>query len=264
MTAVPFLVLQRGGQVLGSISGSDAGKIRELVEKYAGKAGENNASAATVAAGSGTGNEGVGPAGKVSLPPALETTPRPNGVDAVDTVGGNEKSGASTANGNVRGIIAPPASSTTTTTTTTTTEDPTEELNNRLAELVKAAPVMLFMKGTPSAPQCGFSRNLVGLLREKGVRYGFFNILADEEVRQGLKVFSYVSSFFAPNLLSPFPFRNIRKKPKNQCTTDPPLTNVMLTSRDSGGEKKLAHFPSIISRGRFSRWSGYSQGGTRK
>ncbi|MCJ1348230.1 monothiol glutaredoxin grx4, partial [Peltigera leucophlebia] len=190
VTAVPFLVLQRGGQVLGSISGSDAGKIRELVEKYAGKAGDNNASAATVAASSGTGSEGVGPAGKVSLPPALETTPRPNGVDAVDTVGGNEKSGASTANGNVRGIIAPPASSTISTTTTTTTEDPTEELNNRLAELVKAAPVMLFMKGTPSAPQCGFSRTLVGLLREKGVRYGFFNILADEEVRQGLKVFS--------------------------------------------------------------------------
>lgn len=59
-----------------------------------------------------------------------------------------------------------------------------------MAKLVKAAPVMLFMKGTPAAPQCGFSRTLVGLLREKGVRYGFFNILADDEVRQGLKEFS--------------------------------------------------------------------------
>ena len=184
MTAVPFLVLQRGGQVLGSISGSDAGKIRELVEKYAGKAGDNNASAIAGAAGSGSGTRGVGPAGKVSLPPALETTPRPNGVDDVDVAGGNEKRGTSSANGNVGGTIAPAASS------TTATEDPTEELNNRLAELVKAAPVMLFMKGTPSAPQCGFSRTVVGLLREKGVRYGFFNILADEEVRQGLKVFS--------------------------------------------------------------------------
>ena len=66
----------------------------------------------------------------------------------------------------------------------------TEELNTRLEGLVKAAPVMLFMKGTPSVPQCGFSRQLVGLLREKGVRYGFFNILADEEVRQGLKVWA--------------------------------------------------------------------------
>ncbi|KAK3053448.1 glutaredoxin [Extremus antarcticus] len=65
-----------------------------------------------------------------------------------------------------------------------------DDLEERLGTLVKAAPVMLFMKGTPSAPQCGFSRQTVALLREKGVRYGFFNILADDEVRQGLKAFS--------------------------------------------------------------------------
>ncbi|KAI5862580.1 thioredoxin-like protein [Durotheca rogersii] len=75
----------------------------------------------------------------------------------------------------------------------TATADPEkaeEELFKRLGELVKAAPVMLFMKGTPSAPQCGFSRRLVGLLRERSVKYGFFNILADDEVRQGLKKFA--------------------------------------------------------------------------
>jgi hypothetical protein len=77
-----------------------------------------------------------------------------------------------------------------TTQSTSTTEPSTEDLTERLAKLVKAAPVMLFMKGTPSAPQCGFSRTLVGILREKNVRYGFFNILADEDVRQGLKTFS--------------------------------------------------------------------------
>jgi len=65
-----------------------------------------------------------------------------------------------------------------------------EDLNTRLKKLVSAAPVMLFMKGTPAQPQCGFSRTLVGLLRDRGVRYGFFNILADDEVRQGLKEFS--------------------------------------------------------------------------
>lgn len=64
------------------------------------------------------------------------------------------------------------------------------DINTRLSSLVSAAPVMLFMKGTPSAPQCGFSRQTVALLREKGVKYGFFNILADDEVRQGLKTFS--------------------------------------------------------------------------
>jgi len=46
------------------------------------------------------------------------------------------------------------------------------------------------MKGTPSSPQCGFSRQTVAILREKGIRYGFFNILADDEVRQGLKEFA--------------------------------------------------------------------------
>ncbi|KAI5463001.1 thioredoxin-like protein [Mariannaea sp. PMI_226] len=65
-----------------------------------------------------------------------------------------------------------------------------EELFKRLGDLVKAAPVMLFMKGTPSSPQCGFSRQLVGLLRENSVKYGFFNILADDEVRQGLKEYA--------------------------------------------------------------------------
>lgn len=65
-----------------------------------------------------------------------------------------------------------------------------EELFKRLGELVKAAPVMLFMKGKPSAPQCGFSRQLVGLLRDRSVKYGFFDILADDEVRQGLKEYA--------------------------------------------------------------------------
>ncbi len=65
-----------------------------------------------------------------------------------------------------------------------------EDINTRLEKLVSAAPVMLFMKGTPAQPQCGFSRTLVGMLRERGVRYGFFNILADDDVRQGLKAYS--------------------------------------------------------------------------
>ncbi|KOS20847.1 Monothiol glutaredoxin-4 [Escovopsis weberi] len=65
-----------------------------------------------------------------------------------------------------------------------------EELFRRLGDLVKAAPVMLFMKGTPSSPQCGFSRQLVAILREKSVKFGFFNILADDDVRQGLKEYA--------------------------------------------------------------------------
>lgn len=65
-----------------------------------------------------------------------------------------------------------------------------EELNERLNKLTNAAPVMLFMKGSPSAPQCGFSRQTVAILREHQVGFGFFDILKDDSVRQGLKTFS--------------------------------------------------------------------------
>ncbi|AMD22197.1 HGL143Wp [Eremothecium sinecaudum] len=69
-------------------------------------------------------------------------------------------------------------------------EETEEQLNERLRSLTKAAPVMLFMKGTPSEPKCGFSRQMVGILREHQVRFGFFDILKDDSVRQGLKSFS--------------------------------------------------------------------------
>lgn len=46
-------------------------------------------------------------------------------------------------------------------------------------------PVVLFMKGTPDAPRCGFSRKIVALLREKQIAFGHFDILSDEDVRQG-------------------------------------------------------------------------------
>jgi Grx4 family monothiol glutaredoxin len=69
-------------------------------------------------------------------------------------------------------------------------EETEEELNARLSKLINAAPVMLFMKGTPAEPRCGFSRQLVGILREHQVRFGFFDILKDNSVREGLKKFS--------------------------------------------------------------------------
>ena len=65
-----------------------------------------------------------------------------------------------------------------------------EDLNTRLAKLIKKAPVMLFMKGSPSQPKCGFSRQIVGLLQEQQIAFETFDILEDDEVRQGLKEFS--------------------------------------------------------------------------
>ena len=163
VTAVPFLVLQRGDKTEETVSGSDASKIRAAVEKHVGKGGNT---------------------GKIGLPPALEVTPRPEADQPAQT-NGDSKGPAKDLSG-----YAPTPNDPATAPEMSSTQGQTEELNKRLEELVKAAPVMLFMKGTPSTPQCGFSRQLVAILREKGVRYGFFNILADEDVRQGLKVWA--------------------------------------------------------------------------
>ncbi|GFS20946.1 glutaredoxin-3 [Elysia marginata] len=65
-----------------------------------------------------------------------------------------------------------------------------EDLNARLKGIIEQSPVVLFMKGSPSAPKCGFSRTTVGILDEVGVPYTTFDILSDDEVRQGLKVYS--------------------------------------------------------------------------
>jgi Grx4 family monothiol glutaredoxin len=77
----------------------------------------------------------------------------------------------------------PIQSSHATTTTTTTLED-------RLKTLIHQSKVMLFMKGLPSAPQCGFSRQICQILNKYPVPYEAFNILQDEQVRQGLKEYS--------------------------------------------------------------------------
>eukprot|EP00877_Chromochloris_zofingiensis_P004650 jgi/Chrzof1/14186/Cz08g28180.t1 len=70
------------------------------------------------------------------------------------------------------------------------TSTPAADLQSRLKSLVQSSPVMLFMKGTPDAPRCGFSRKVVEALRTGGVDFGSFDILQDEAVRQGLKELS--------------------------------------------------------------------------
>ncbi|KAK1556188.1 hypothetical protein Q3G72_000246 [Acer saccharum] len=70
-----------------------------------------------------------------------------------------------------------------------------ESLEDRLKNVITSSPVMLFMKGTPDSPRCGFSSKVVNALREEGVSFGSFDILSDEEVRQGLKVYSNWPTF---------------------------------------------------------------------
>jgi len=72
---------------------------------------------------------------------------------------------------------------------------PKESLENRLKRLVNSSPIILFMKGTPDAPRCGFSSKVVNALREESLNFEYFDILSDEEVRQGLKTYSNWPTF---------------------------------------------------------------------
>lgn len=69
-------------------------------------------------------------------------------------------------------------------------EPPLEDLNTRLKKLINAAPCMVFIKGSPQEPRCGFSRQMVQILKDNSIQYSSFDILSDEDVRQGLKTFS--------------------------------------------------------------------------
>ena len=68
-----------------------------------------------------------------------------------------------------------------------TTSAPVE---NRIRGLIDEHDVVLFMKGTPVFPQCGFSATVVQMLSLLGVRFKGFDVLEDPEVRQGIKRFS--------------------------------------------------------------------------
>ncbi len=70
-----------------------------------------------------------------------------------------------------------------------------EDLRARIDGLVHSSSVMLFMKGTKQFPACGFSNAVVQILKKEGVSFETFNILADPEVRQGLKEYSNWPTF---------------------------------------------------------------------
>ncbi len=63
----------------------------------------------------------------------------------------------------------------------------TETIQQRIDEAVKNNDVVLFMKGTPTFPQCGFSAVAVQILQHLGVPFKAFDVLPDPELRQGIK-----------------------------------------------------------------------------
>ena len=69
------------------------------------------------------------------------------------------------------------------------------DVNARIEEQLKSHDILLYMKGTPDFPQCGFSGQAVAALNAIGKPYAFVNIFEDEEVRQGLKEYSNWPTF---------------------------------------------------------------------
>ena len=64
------------------------------------------------------------------------------------------------------------------------------ETKENIKELIKKNDICLFMKGTPDAPQCGFSMAVSNILKHLGVKFEGINVLENEHIRQGIKEFS--------------------------------------------------------------------------
>jgi len=65
-----------------------------------------------------------------------------------------------------------------------------QSVNDRIKQQIGGDDVVLYMKGTPVFPMCGFSAAVVQVLSREGVKFQSYNILEDQELRQGLKAFS--------------------------------------------------------------------------
>ncbi len=66
----------------------------------------------------------------------------------------------------------------------------TDESHARIQQLVEANDVLLFMKGSPLFPQCGFSSRAIAILNHLGVEFESVDVLQDQGIRQGIKAFS--------------------------------------------------------------------------
>ena len=86
----------------------------------------------------------------------------------------------------------------------------------RIKSQLAAAPVVLYMKGTPDFPQCGFSAQTVGALRACKAKFAHVNIFEDPEVREALKTYSNWPTF--PQLVCQRRARSAAATSRSRCT----------------------------------------------
>lgn len=71
----------------------------------------------------------------------------------------------------------------------------TDDVTQRIKDHLASAPVVLFMKGTPDFPQCGFSAQVAAALKACNARFHYVNIFEDPELREAIKTFSNWPTF---------------------------------------------------------------------
>lgn len=146
--SVPSFVLLRGHTLLSKISGANAAALSAAVASHAAGATANG-----------------------SLQPVSQTSSAPQSAPSDYAAAGVPSS----ENGRV-GEHSVPA------------EETPEQLEDRCRKLMEKSKVVLFMKGNPEQPRCGFSQKTVALLKQEKVAFTTFDILQDEAVRQGKSV----------------------------------------------------------------------------
>eukprot|EP00208_Stichococcus_sp_RCC1054_P008508 CAMPEP_0206152000 /NCGR_PEP_ID=MMETSP1473-20131121/39106_1 /ASSEMBLY_ACC=CAM_ASM_001109 /TAXON_ID=1461547 /ORGANISM="Stichococcus sp, Strain RCC1054" /LENGTH=429 /DNA_ID=CAMNT_0053549553 /DNA_START=152 /DNA_END=1442 /DNA_ORIENTATION=- len=174
VSAVPHFLIFKDGKVAAAVEGADAPALTTAVTTHLGDAGTGPstraAGAAVAAAVTGT-LAGPCPA-RLQAGAALSSGGGVNGNGGGGVGGGGGGGGGATGSGAPGDGGLDPA------------------LRQRLQQLINSSPVMLFMKGSPDAPRCGFSSQVVAALRQVGCSFGHFDILGDPNVRAGLKEYS--------------------------------------------------------------------------
>lgn len=135
---------------------------------------------------------------------------------------------------------------------TESTDSTTSEPKERISNLIEENPVLLFMKGTPEAPQCGFSNRVIQVLNSWDVPFESINVLSDENIRQEIKDFSnwptipqlYINREFVggcdivEELSSNGEFADVLKQayPDREFTPPPPPAEVQEISSTEASE----------------------------
>ncbi|MBA0695394.1 hypothetical protein Goari_002021, partial [Gossypium aridum] len=152
VSAVPFFVFLKDGQVVDKLEGADPSSLANKVAKVTGS---------------------INP-GEAAAPASLGMAAGPTVLESVQDLA--KANGSSQMGNQVQTGLD-------------------DKIEKRLQQLIDSHPVMLFMKGNPEEPKCGFSRKVVDILKDEKVKFGTFDILSDNEVREGLKKFSKWPTF---------------------------------------------------------------------